>query len=405
MRCLVLLVLPFLIQDPADPVRALIEKLGSDDIVTRDQAALDLNRLGRKALPALNEAAGKSTGELRKRIDAVVYHVFAFGAPVLVTLEVKDRPLHEVAAELEKQTGVPVRISGARVDATASVSAKNVVLWEVVEDLCRARGDLMYRFANDAVEVYSSKFRALPSVDHGGLRFFIDRFVWDGNQFWQYGAVLAPPGARVIHIHPKQTEFVDDLGNDPLKRPLHRSEFVFWGAAVHPTSRRMVYPFYFNRLNDPPPSKEANKIVRCRGSIEVWLAGRERMLATVANPLAAPSTPAGSDAPSLGIKSWRIGDGNLVLDVTASWPEKSLSYLSHRLGPRMFLRFKDGHWRSVSNNWQEESRPNPDQIGRINRTCWFPWPEGSEAASLDFVAPDEIVKVEIPFDFSDIPLR
>lgn len=208
-----------------------------------------------------------------------------------------------------------------------------------------------------------------------------------------------------MHINPTLEENVDDLGNDPRKRPLHRMEIIFDGGPAHPRSSRIAYPFYFNRPNDPPPAREAKRIVRCRGTIEVWLAGEEKVLATIPDPLGAPSAAAGVGVPSLGIKKWKVEDGILSLHVSATWDEPSLRFIDHRLGPRMIMRLKDGGWRSIEHNWQEESRPGPNEVSTVDRLYWFSWPEGSAAAALEMVGPDQVIKVEIPFDFRDLPLR
>lgn len=149
----------------SDRVRALIEQLGSDEIAVREEAVKELTRIGYEAVPALKKGAKDSVGEKRVLLERLVYSLTAFGRPAWVSIEAKDKLLREIAVDVERQTGIPIRLIGAAADAKATVSAKNTIVWKIVEDICRARGDLMYRFQNDGIEIYPSKFRALPSVD------------------------------------------------------------------------------------------------------------------------------------------------------------------------------------------------------------------------------------------------
>jgi len=405
MRWAATLVLLLAAQDPADKVRALVEKLGSDEIAAREEAFAELTRIGRAALPEMQRLLPSNSGDTKIRLQRAIEHVTAFGTPPLITLKAKDRPVREILAELQRQTGILFRFSAVPESAKSNVSADHAIVWKVVEDLCRARGDLMYRFQDDAIEIYPSKFRALPTVDVAGLRFIIDRFVWNENQFWQNGALLAPPGARVVKIGLKLDESVDDLGNDPMKEPWHQMEPIFDGFPVFPGSGKFVYPFWFNRLNGGTPALEAAKIVRCRGKIEVWLAGGERVLKSIRDPLAGPSVPEKDGIPSLGIKRWKVWEDMISLHVSATWDQPSVTFLDPRLGPRLILRLKDGTWKSPDYVNQDESWPDPKEIKRMDTIRRFHWPKGSEAITLDLIGPDPILKVEIPFDFRDIPLR
>src|SRR5258706_15611510 len=104
-------------QDPADKDKALIEKLESDSLEERETATKDLNRIGFRALPALRETSAHSEGNAKRLIDRVIDRISAFGAPVQVSIQAIDRPLREIAAELERQTLIPIRLVGSAADA------------------------------------------------------------------------------------------------------------------------------------------------------------------------------------------------------------------------------------------------------------------------------------------------
>ncbi|HTF56591.1 MAG TPA: hypothetical protein VK661_05085 [Planctomycetota bacterium] len=405
-------------QDPADKVRALVEKLGSDEIALREEATRDLARIGIAAVPELRKAAAESTGEKKVLIDRLINRLTAFGKPAWVSIEAKDRPLREIAADLERQTGIPIRLVGSASEGKATLSVKDAILWRVVEDVCRARGDLMYRFQDDGIEIYPSKFRSLPSVDKDGMRFFIDRFIWDGggDQFpghlREHAALLVPRGTRVVWIGWKIEEVTDDKGNNLAKEP-DRGGGDFGGPPriveprgfkALPTSRTFFYPFYFHRLNQPPPAPEATKLTRIRGTIHVAVAEGLQLLASIPNPLSRPSTPSREGIPSLGIPLWKEEDGHLLLRVNAVWNADCERDLWRDIKPLLILNEKSGDWQ-VSPRWYTQSRLSPKDVDRIDNIVSFPWRKGSSAVSLDLVAPHPLVMVEIPFDFRDIPLR
>jgi len=409
--CLALALLA--LQDPADKVRALVEKLGSEEIAERDAAFRDLTRMGRAALPEMQRLLASTAGESKARLRRAVERVTAYGTPPFISLKAAGRPLREIAADLERQSGIPFRLIGTATDAKVSVAADETIVWKVVEDLCRARGDLMYRFQNDAIEVYPSKFRALPSVDREGLRFFIDRFIWDGapkggDHFRQHGALLTPPGARVVWIGVKVDEVTDEQGNNLAKKEEGGEGRLRWvepdGFETLPGSKKFVYPLSFHRLNQRAPSAEATKIATCRGTVVVQLAGGERILDGIPEPVGKTSRPAREELPSLGITAWRMQEGWLQVHVAASWDEPSVRFLGHKLSPVVILRLKDGSW-MTPNNWHSQSGVSPNEVRRVNNILNFELHEGAAVSALELVAPDPVITIEMHFDFRDIPLR
>jgi hypothetical protein len=408
-------------QDPADRARALVEQLGNDDIALREQATGELIRIGWPSLAVLREAATKSEGEKKEVLTRIINRVSMLGAPATVTLESADRPLREIAASVEKQTGIPIRLVGAAADAKGSVSAKETVVWKVIEDLCRARGDLMYRFIDDVVEIYPSPFRSLPSVDKHGMRFFIDRFIWDqadhGGKhkhpgfFREHVALLVPRGARVVWVGYKVLERTDDKGNSLVTKPPQHSGFGGPlipvnpdGFMTQPSSRKFVYPFYIHELNQPPPAADAARIARLRGLIEVVVAEGLQKMASIAHPLERPPTPAGDVMPSLGVSNWKVDGDQILLRIKSAWLGTSERDIWFKVRPLLFLKDKDGNWQT-SPPFQAHSRPSSDEVVRLDRIMKWRRTEGDSAVSLELAAPHPLVHYEIPFDFKDLPLR
>src|SRR5687767_12393768 len=112
-----LLFLPIL-QDAPDRVGALIGRLQSEEIATREAAVAELARLGPDALPDLQRRLAKCEGEVRARLEAVIRtleeekRLWKHLAPgPTVTLKAQDRPAAEVLEAISRQAGVSFEFS------------------------------------------------------------------------------------------------------------------------------------------------------------------------------------------------------------------------------------------------------------------------------------------------------
>ncbi|HZZ44783.1 MAG TPA: HEAT repeat domain-containing protein [Tepidisphaeraceae bacterium] len=95
----------------ADEIRGLIEKLGSDDYQTRQQAQDQLVRFGVDAKPMLQEMLAKENDpEARTRAESAIAQIDEnrVTGPSLVTLHVKDASPEVVLAELSRQGGYEI---------------------------------------------------------------------------------------------------------------------------------------------------------------------------------------------------------------------------------------------------------------------------------------------------------
>src|SRR5262245_19826791 len=89
----------FAAQDPADKVRALVEKLGSDEIEDRIKAETELKAMGSKALPQLRDLMAKADLDRQLRMRGMIHAIERAEAVAAllrpgpqVTLTVQDRP-------------------------------------------------------------------------------------------------------------------------------------------------------------------------------------------------------------------------------------------------------------------------------------------------------------------------
>jgi hypothetical protein len=151
MRAAAVLVLLLIPQDPVDKVRALVEKLGSDEIAAREQAAAELVKLGPGTLPQLRKHLEASDGDRKALLTMVIRKLErderiagVFDPPNLVTLKMKDAPYTEVFAELGRQTGMPMHGYSLHKDLRLSVDLAKATPWEALDSLCRIHGHLSW---------------------------------------------------------------------------------------------------------------------------------------------------------------------------------------------------------------------------------------------------------------------
>ncbi|VTS02649.1 Uncharacterized protein OS=Isosphaera pallida (strain ATCC 43644 / DSM 9630 / IS1B) GN=Isop_3205 PE=4 SV=1 [Gemmata massiliana] len=132
----------------AREVPHLVEKLGSEDFAEREAATKRLDELGLLALSDLRAATLSENAEIADRAKDLVRKIERRAAndralaPTLVDLDLKDTPLDAVLAELSKQSGGEVVLSGAKAHELASkkvtIATGKVPFWTAVLRVCDA---------------------------------------------------------------------------------------------------------------------------------------------------------------------------------------------------------------------------------------------------------------------------
>jgi hypothetical protein len=136
---------------PADEKRIgeLIQKLGSQKFLERENARKELEAIGLPALEALKKAAKSDDLETKMRAGKLVRLLEEKSttakilAPRRVRLNLKDTPVLDAVKELEKQSHYSIQIQGDQ-----AVSAKRKVtldtgdttFWEALDQLCAKAG-------------------------------------------------------------------------------------------------------------------------------------------------------------------------------------------------------------------------------------------------------------------------
>src|SRR5205085_7379355 len=132
-----------------DRLTKLINQLGADSFIEREEARKALETFGADALPALRKAAIEGDLETSRRASELVRVIEEHRltaellTPKKVRLKVQDVPALEAVAKLAKLSGYAVRVDGDRtllVGKRVSIDTGEVPFWEAVERLSEKAG-------------------------------------------------------------------------------------------------------------------------------------------------------------------------------------------------------------------------------------------------------------------------
>ncbi len=177
---------------PGDETSELVTKLGSSRAAERDEAAAQLLKHGRDALPALREAVKSKNPDLHERAAGLIEKIDQglMLQPTLIKLDERERPLDEVVKSLGEQAGVAIRLEPENAPAGSSrkVTLQEphpVPFWTALDRLCRAgelrydananveirgQGGMVFRGEGMVFRLYTGPANASPTSDHGPFR-------------------------------------------------------------------------------------------------------------------------------------------------------------------------------------------------------------------------------------------
>jgi hypothetical protein len=135
--------------DDRDPV-ILVKALASGDIAAREEAAGELEEVGRPALAALYVARDAVDQRSKRRVDQLIDLIERqrLLRATKLKLDFKNRPLAEVVAAIKERTGLPLRIdlqlpAAARERPITLEARESMPFWKAIDQLCAA-GNLRY---------------------------------------------------------------------------------------------------------------------------------------------------------------------------------------------------------------------------------------------------------------------
>ena len=403
---LVLLLMVLLLQDPADKVRALVEKLGSDEIAERQKAAKELLKLGPPALPALRGHVEKADGERKVVLQSIVAKLERevrlqklLESPPVVTLKVRDAVIEDVLEDIAKQTGL--QVEGFMLDASFRVTAEfdRVPLWKALDEIGRLHGGVITHYYPARVLVEPGARTGSPLVIHKGLGLHLRPVVRTATGAVELQAVINhAPGLPIWSTSVEYKELTDDLGKSLVDKEPGLEEW-FAPSFAGPASPKN-FACCMSHRSKAAASDGAVRLKRVRGSAVVGLALDLKSLLVI--PVSAKEEEASGSANGYGatVKVTRQKDTVTVMVSRLTHPDANDEEdpdLAEIPKWTFALRDKDGKL----------------HMGRVKDLSWgdsdkvkveIALPAGKEIASIELVEPEQLTEIAIPFDFTDLPI-
>jgi len=180
MKLLVQLIALFVLPQETldDRVRALVEKLASDDIAVREAAVGSLVELGEPALALIEKAAAAAADpETGTRLKVVLERIrrnviVAKAAPPakLVTVSAKEVPLRDFLKDACGQAGIPFLCEEAVGGRPITLEARGEPILQVVDRACALHGDVLASVVENRLRIVPGKSAASPAAYSGAHR-------------------------------------------------------------------------------------------------------------------------------------------------------------------------------------------------------------------------------------------
>ncbi len=382
-----------------------IQDLGDDAIEVRERALVELVRVGRGAEKALREAMKGVNPEIRARAAQVLSdlekgeRVRQFEAgPSRITLKKKDALFREVVEEIQKQTTARIASSFAPEESRITVAFEQTPLFEAVESLCRAAGNVTWSAEcrrDDTVTVTLSEGKLADAPRVLRDQYFVrlegmqltttydlqggetSRTLFDFRWGWEKGT---RPQMALLRVE----ELVDDLGNsyagdlppDPGGRPL--------GFAYVQTQQAL-------QMAKVPPGK-ATKFARIQGSLELVFP-ESLMVFAFEKPEESAGALQKQEACTVKLLTCARDTTRLRARIEVRPAE---------LGSRLEMKALDKEGREFAGRYTRGEQSTEDAIFM---SIEFTVPAQAELTSLRFQAPAGYRERKIPFEFKDVRFR
>jgi len=435
----------------AEPPELLVQRLGSGRAAVREQAARDLVALGPDVLPAVVAARDTATGEPRFRLEGIQRQLERLAAsravePATVSLAAREVPAREALASIFAESGSridldPLVSTGGAGNRPVTLALDRATFWEAIDDLLdRAGLSLAYAPEPPGLAIVDrestdGRGRDGPVVAAGPLRVAVARVEPTG---------LPPPpdqprsrGARVtlrVAWEPRL---------EPLMLRLPARSIVAEGPAgeaVPPAQRLAVIeaaipdgrPWLDLPLQLAAPAVPLDSLGMLRGTMVVWLAGREHEFHWNAIPGGAgrPAAGAARGGATQQVAAVEVSlleavrrDGMLVVRTRVEYAAASEALASHHtwLASRpVRASLTDGlEFRQVEQRVESRSDrgmtaaarfdlgaldPGALDLGRFDQGGSGPDRAGSPGLQIRWQVPIAIHEVPIDFALRGIPL-
>lgn len=276
MRTLAAFVLLLAFQDEAG-VREHIGNLDSESVDVRASAQAALVKLGKAAVPQLEEALKSAAPEARARLVEILRAIAdrerragAVPPGTRVSLQVKDRPVRDVLDELQRRAGTPLDLRKVPAAERVTVSLEDLPFWHALDEVCKAHGEVTLQPKEASIVLARQKYVARPRFISGPFGVFLQEIeATRGGRFGRAGDrrtqirfwVAWEKKARPDRVSVRPVEVRDDRGTDLLKPEVPGLQPYIAGVDEGEVSVR--HRLYLGNV----PAEEAVKLARLRFEI------------------------------------------------------------------------------------------------------------------------------------------
>lgn len=169
-----------LAQDVERKALELVEKLSSEAIDAREEAAAALVELGPAAAPVLERAAAGGDAERQGRVREILREIArnavlsgSWRPPKRIDASWKDVPLPRALEALAAACGETFT-GGADIPGTVTLDLRRATVWEALDALCRAAPALTWAPEGEALALKAQKRPPYPAVFRDELVAWID---------------------------------------------------------------------------------------------------------------------------------------------------------------------------------------------------------------------------------------
>ncbi len=408
---------------PAAPEsQILIAQLADDSFAVRERAQQELIETGEALVESIKAALAISTDEeQRQRLDSILKQISedaVLGAS-RITLSMRDAPLDEVVAEINRQVrGAPVRyardnwnkLPGPRV----TLEARRQPLWAVLREICTQVGTLDISPGDDGVRLSlgcGALSRAPASVS-GPMLIVASRIAHQKTVELAQGlhrtsdfavhftAIAEPklkvmPGAATVRLK----SALDDLGNNMLPQG-HVDETYGGGSPFWSFQSKLAYPATPGRV-----------IQRISGEITFNAASRFETIELTDWINQRGSFERFGDFDFVIQRVTALGDSRYEVTVAAVAPANDpdaynrLQQVLYAADLRVFDAQGRAIFRTAGPSFAPTDRSNLIEMTSIfDRSISDGRPAPGEASTIAWRVPVETRLITVPFELNNLPM-
>lgn len=419
MNCFMAVLISLLVGSAQEDLDNLLRQLGDESADTRNRATERLIRLGEPARAAVRRATLSGGAEERLRAGEVLKTMdlyaelkpwYALDSRVTFSGETT---LEKAARAIETQTGQRIEAESWP-EGSLRINLQDAPFWIALETLCEADGSRSLTAGSDGPRLRGPRWVKPVSVVSGPFRvsggsttvrrdFDVDSR--SGGATLTLGISLAwertiMPVRSILNLDAVR----DDQGNDLKPGFEEYQRRVFAGYFRGFEQEKRVYSRGFASTTSSPPPRGA-KSVTIEGSVTVYVRGSEKNL-----EMAIPS-PERKSIASLDQYDDRLKEKSTSTFSLSNFDRKKTvvqctlqiekidARLVADLYNYLYLADKAGRrYQGTPTNWDVRSG------GRTYGLEFRDLPESAELTGLFILLPVRMVRKEIPFSFSHIPL-